>query len=353
MLALCVAGGSASAFARPVHAQAAINDRTSTEAISPTPKEVTLKNDVGSITATRGSPGRVVVVRHWNFQEPSVQIKRNGDSLTVDARCPQETVNKCSVDLTLVLPDPFALTTDQGVGSVTLKDLTGNQKAHSGVGGIDATNVTAESFVADVGVGDARLVGLRATTVNASTGPGDVLVDAVTAPDAVDAHAGSGGVEVVVPPGAYNVAIDVGTGDEEVRGIEVDPDAPRQITASAGVGSVLVRSSDASAAPPSSSKPKHDFSPPGSHKPGTPGGSPEGGPSPSYATPPPSDGSGTPESSQPGSDDTSPESEGSSALTLTQHDDDGRSVVGIGLIALGGLLAVSSLAARNVTRRRD
>ncbi|GAA2815622.1 DUF4097 family beta strand repeat-containing protein [Saccharopolyspora taberi] len=105
-------------------------------------------------------------------------------------------------------------------GEVTLKDIGGDVDVESSSGGIDADDLRGARFRADVSSGSvsARLA----------------------APQDVDIHTGSGGIDLSVPSGGYRVESDTGSGGEEI-GVAQDPNAPRQLRLSTGSGSIEVK----------------------------------------------------------------------------------------------------------------
>ena len=54
-------------------------------------------------------------------------------------------------------------------------------------------------------------------------------------------RAGSGDVRLTVPPGAYRLDLDTGSGDESVEGIADDAAASSFITVETGSGDVRIR----------------------------------------------------------------------------------------------------------------
>jgi DUF4097 and DUF4098 domain-containing protein YvlB len=87
--------------------------------------------------------------------------------------------------------------------------------------------------------GDVSATGLGSGRVSAVTAVGDVLVDALTAPETVEARADVGDVTVRVPDGTYDVDASAGVGDVRV-GVRTAVASPRRITAGTGVGDVDV-----------------------------------------------------------------------------------------------------------------
>lgn len=205
-----IAGAALLAFAAvgslaPAHAA---GERTRSYEQSSPLRTVTFDVDAGWIDVRPGAKPHLVVAERWAKHRPTVDLRRNGDALTVEARCPDRPEGECSVDLALTLDDEVELN-------------------------------------AELGAGDIVVTGVRTSRVSARTGAGEVTVD-VTALAEVVAHSGAGDVDVRVPDGVYDLRLRSGAGDTRVRGVENDSSASRRISATTGAGDVVVRVSDGS-----------------------------------------------------------------------------------------------------------
>jgi hypothetical protein len=247
-LGACVGIGLVVALGAAPAADAAGKNVSATYPQAPAPKVVKMDNEIGSITVRRGQPAQLVVTKHWNAREPSVDVQRAGDTLTVKADCPQDVgVNDCGVDLALTLPGAFSLDARLGVGTIDVTGVEGTHHLHGGVGDVRVSGTTGDMLTVEAGVGDVALRDLRVKQVTADADSGGIDLDSAIAPDKIDARGNTGSVDVAVPAGAYAVTVDVDHGDTEVRGLVVDMASPRKISAATDIGDVVVRARDGTA----------------------------------------------------------------------------------------------------------
>jgi len=240
-------------------ARAAGKTEATTYVQDTSPTEVVMSNDIGDIRVIKAGPAQLVVTKNWAFQAPTVTVKREGHRLTATAACPEQvSLNNCSVDFELQIPDAFALDVKQGIGSVEVRGVAGNLNLENGVGETRVLSVHGYALRVRQSSGGAILGGLHVRRVDARTGNGNVVVDSESAPDAIEAHSTNGDVNVVVPAAAYAITTHVTNGNKEVRGLTSDPAASRTINAATGNGSVLVRSHGASDAPTTPAPRRHD-----------------------------------------------------------------------------------------------
>jgi hypothetical protein len=200
---------------------------------SPT-KEATQDYDVaGKVAAlsVRTGSGAVVVnesdrqgfhvteTLHWKGGKPTTRHPVSGDTLRLDYRCPHGDWG-CGVDYEIEVPRGTQVKVDSGSGDITLRALSGELRASTGSGTIDANGLGGKRAVAETGSGD---VELRFTGV-----PDDVKVDT-----------GSGTGIVRVPQGTYHVTTDTGSGDRKVE-VTSDYSSPRRIVVKTGSGDAKV-----------------------------------------------------------------------------------------------------------------
>lgn len=119
-----------------------------------------------------------------------------------------------------------------------------------GIGPVCAANYTvrmpaATALSIDLGQGDVRGDALQSPTVSVDSGTGDIELDFVTAPRAIDINSGTGDVTVRVPAGSYAIQTDTGTGDTRFdSGIVKDLSSPNAIRIDSGTGDVTIERSD-------------------------------------------------------------------------------------------------------------
>jgi hypothetical protein len=119
-----------------------------------------------------------------------------------------------------------------------------------GIGPVCAANYTvsapaATALTIDLGQGDIRGDRLKSPTVSINSGTGDIELDFVTAPRAVDIDSGTGDVTIRVPRGSYAIQTDTGTGDTRFdSGIVADLESTNTIRINSGTGDVTIERSD-------------------------------------------------------------------------------------------------------------
>ncbi|MFY0539149.1 hypothetical protein [Nannocystis pusilla] len=92
---------------------------------------------------------------------------------------------------------------------------------------------------ADV-AGGLEAVHLRSPELTVTVEAGDVVVDFVDAPTAVNIDVGEGNVELTLPPGSYRCDLESGDGEVDSAAITCDPAATSAIQISVGTGDIVV-----------------------------------------------------------------------------------------------------------------
>lgn len=211
--------------------------------------EVVLDLDSGDVTVVGDAEATVAtgaIYTSWAGKPPEVTHYVEQGVLHVTARCePLQFV--CDVDLELTVPAGVSVTADTGSGDVSVADVTGDVDVASGSGDLDLAglagrvdaetgsgdvsicDVTGDLYV-DTGSGDVQATGLESLQVITSTGSGSVVLEMVSAFEALDAESGSGDLLLTVPAGHYDLALDTGSGD-----VVVDPSVVDDLAANARV----------------------------------------------------------------------------------------------------------------------
>jgi DUF4097 and DUF4098 domain-containing protein YvlB len=103
----------------------------------------------------------------------------------------------------------------------------------------------ATALQIDIGQGDVHGDRLKSPTVSINSGTGDIELDFVTAPRAINIDSGTGDVTIRVPGGSYAIRTDTGTGSTRFdSGIVTDPSSANAIRINSGTGDVNIERSD-------------------------------------------------------------------------------------------------------------
>jgi Putative adhesin len=181
--------------------------------------------------------------------DPGESYRLDGDVLHIDTDCGRS----CSVSYEITAPAGVvvqgALTSGDlsltGIdsadvtltsGNVTVRDAAGAVRVKSTSGDVDVLGAKGATVESSSGNVRAMNVG-GAVTVKATSGDVDVKLT-VAAP--VTARTGSGNVDVIVPPGSYQVRTDTGSGDATVTGVTNDPSSRNVLDVHTGSGDVSV-----------------------------------------------------------------------------------------------------------------
>jgi len=136
---------------------------------------------------------------------------------------------------------PPAAALDIGANHVRISDMTGPIVLDNDGGAVELERVSGRI---DARVGGGAVIGreLASDEVRVSAGAGAIELSFRRGPTILDANAGAGHIEVVVPRGgpAYRVDARSGAGGTDVQ-IANDPEGARTIRAHAGAGGVVVR----------------------------------------------------------------------------------------------------------------
>ena len=169
---------------------------------------VVLDVDAGTIdlSAAPDATTGVTATRRWAYQAPPNQPVRDGDRLTITARCPEieqvATFGTCRTNSQLAVPAGVRVQVTTSAGNITATDLP-------------------------------------TTDLAARTSAGDITLSFAAVPESVRAHTSAGDVQLAVPYGDYHVDADTSAGEVEV-GVVDDPRAPRLIDAHTSAGDVEI-----------------------------------------------------------------------------------------------------------------
>jgi hypothetical protein len=186
-------------------------------------RQLVLDVGTGDVTLLPGGPA-VTVHRHlsWSWSKPVIHEVWDGGTLRITTRCPAVSPGpRCGVDYTLRVPLGAAVTSHTSTGDVNVRGWGGDLALYTSTG-----NVTGS--------------GLWSDRVEAHTGTGGIDLRFARPPGSVRAGADTGDVRVTVPAGdAYRVRTGTRTGSVLVR-VDEDGASARSITVSTGTGDIHV-----------------------------------------------------------------------------------------------------------------
>lgn len=141
-----------------------------------------IKNGIGDVdvrTAEDGERPSATVTSTWGLRPPDVSVRSSGGTTTIDSGCRSGAwPDVCRTRWLIVLPEGTSLDLDQGVGSVTVTDPSGEVRARAGVGEVRVTGSRADTVDVQVGVGGAELeLAEAATQTSVRVGVGDVTAE--------------------------------------------------------------------------------------------------------------------------------------------------------------------------------
>ncbi|MFG2617391.1 hypothetical protein ACGFXC_07175 [Streptomyces sp. NPDC048507] len=183
----------------------------------------------------------------WAFGRPDIERSWVGDTLRLTPSCPGDTLDRadapgCSVRLAVSVPTGIPVTVSGTSGRITVSGLEGPVDADTGSGTLVLEGLRGP-LRARSASGTLRTVGLASRQADLSAGAGRADVRFLVPPDRVTARAGTGRLDLTVPPATrYRVTSRAGAGRCEVQDGLSDPAAPRTLDLSADSG--LARAGD-------------------------------------------------------------------------------------------------------------
>ncbi|GII89937.1 hypothetical protein Ssi02_01680 [Sinosporangium siamense] len=163
---------------------------------------------------------RVTETLQWRSSKPVTERPVDDKKLTLRYTCERAIVSDCGVHYKVEVPRGLNIRVDNGVGTVTLRNLSGEFTVVSGTGDIEGAGITSKR-------------------ADAESGTGRVDLAFAGAPDEVTIKTGVGDASLRVPDSGYNVEGDSGLGEVTVQ-IKDDPASPRRLEVTAGTGEVEV-----------------------------------------------------------------------------------------------------------------
>jgi hypothetical protein len=239
LVVVVVGTGAAQLFSQTV---SSVIDRTST--YTPIADRFTVDADSGDVTVVPSGDGRVhvrTVVRH-GIGQPELVEESTASGVRLDLVCDDLFASHCDVTYTVELPPSFELVVTGVAGDVTARAMTGPVRVERQYGDIALFDVTGPVDI-ESSSGDVTALGLRSESVRAETRSGDVRLELVEPPQAVQVDSEDGEVDVAVPAGVtYRVSAWTRSGERAVT-VPVDPASDRSITIDGGNGDLRLHTS--------------------------------------------------------------------------------------------------------------
>ena len=223
------------AFALP--AAAAPGDQSSHSSVPVRDKvrAVDVQLDSGAVVLQRGAVAAVDINKSWNGTEPNVSVKVSNGVLQVTGSCPglingplvyAGGLNACDTNIVVTLPQGVLDSTVTTGGPVTLSGFQGTHRLNSGYADVVVSRTSGPSLRID-SAGSVRLASLRAGTVSAKSGSGNLSLTASTIAGGVTLSTSSGDVRTSGLT-AQSLSLQTGSGDLSVdrsrvtRGVILD-----------------------------------------------------------------------------------------------------------------------------------
>jgi hypothetical protein len=204
---------------------------------------ISLTTGDGSVTVVVGQNDVVGVsyTEHYELKRPTVSSTTTGGGVQLVAKCPGGLLdNNCAVNYVLTVPASASMTLHTGDGTVHITGTTGVLAVDTGDGSVHLDGVSG-AVTAKSGDGSIDASALRSTSVQATTGDGDVSLEWAVMPTQVDATSGDGGIHLQLPKGSgpYRVSSTTGDGSSHVT-VPSDSTAKASIAAHTGDGSITI-----------------------------------------------------------------------------------------------------------------
>lgn len=203
--------------------------------------EVTVPNASMEFGPSEDDLVHVTVTGSYFGPAPTIDALTSGDVTTVRGDCREEWFNRCSLRITVALPESLPLSVDGRNGRISAVGLTGALELETTNGGIDARTVRGDLDLRTTN-GGIRVEDSRSDDVTASTTNGNVDVAFTRPPQSVDARSTNGPITVRVPDDGeeYFVTADTTNGSVDTDTVPSDRQADREITAETTNGNVTV-----------------------------------------------------------------------------------------------------------------
>ncbi|GAA3252397.1 hypothetical protein GCM10020216_086710 [Nonomuraea helvata] len=161
----------------------------------------------------------------WRKNKPATSHKVQGDTLALAFKCTTtwglgSAATSCDVSYKVEVPKGLRVDVSSDSGDLTLKGLSGQLKARTDSGAIEAGDLAAKQ-------------------VEAETDSGNVELAFGGQPDKVVTSSDSGSISIHVPQGPYNIVTKTDSGGKRITAAN-DPSAARQIQLTSDSGDLEV-----------------------------------------------------------------------------------------------------------------
>lgn len=216
-----------------------VNERFDLEAGSSV--EVTVPNAAMDFAPSDDDQVHVTITGTYSGREPEITAATAGGVTAVRGDCGEGWFNRCSLRVTVTLPESVPLTVEGRNGRLTAERLTGPLDFETTNGGIEMRRMTGDLDLRTTN-GGIRVDGARSGAVSASTTNGGVELTFDRAPDMVDAGSTNGAITIRVPDDdePYFITADTTNGQVDTDEVPSDRSADRVITAETTNGNVTV-----------------------------------------------------------------------------------------------------------------
>ena len=196
--------------------------RTESYLVSSAVGQLKVQDSVGGVSITGANRSTISITAHLVYRggAPVITRRRTGRTLELGYTCPARSRN-CGVSFDLTVPRDLGAIVDLEVGPIRLSGLSGTISAHTGVGQIRAS-------------------GMSAQRVALNTGTGMISAGFTAPPQLIAAHSGVGSVAIRVPSGtAYKVTASTQVGSVRIT-VPQAAHSSHIIRATTGTGTVTV-----------------------------------------------------------------------------------------------------------------
>lgn len=201
----------------------------------------------GSVTVGAGPPGQVAVEQtlRWTLSKPHVEQSWRGDTLILKAVCGRRVELfaslECGVDLHVRVPAGVTVRATVASGNITAQGFTGALRLQARSGTVNVAGTRGPVW-ARADSGSINGTDLSSPQVDARTRSGAVGLGFADAPEQVTATAGSGSVTVALPRGfRYRVNGTSASGDLRIDDGLRDDGSSHRVDVTTRSGAVRVR----------------------------------------------------------------------------------------------------------------
>jgi hypothetical protein len=164
-----------------------------------------------------------------NSNDAQVQEEQNGNTVTVSTQQGWNLFGSSDVDLDITVPSTTEVDVQDNSGDITIDNVSGPVKAHTGSGDIKANNLNGEVTLS-TGSGDVHMDGMSGQ-IQASTGSGSIKTSGVSGQ--VTLSTGSGDIEMDQAKISGQSVLKTGSGSIHFNG-SLDPTGTYQIQTGSG-----------------------------------------------------------------------------------------------------------------------